>query len=77
MCFSHLSHDIIHWWTRQFVHLATPQRDSPKGPTHDYNLQNLLLEYMDFYEEFDYDYVLPEKFTTAMSEMVLAFSLIA
>ena len=32
---------------------------------------------MAFYEEFDSDYVLPEKFTAAMSDMVSAFALLA
>ena len=32
---------------------------------------------MAFYEEFDSDYVLPEKFTTTISEMVSAFALLA
>ena len=32
---------------------------------------------MAFYEEFDSDYVLPEKFTTTMSEMVSTFTVLA
>ena len=36
----YLSYDITFWRTRQFVHLATQQRDSLEGPTHEYNLRS-------------------------------------
>ena len=41
MCFTHLSYDIIRWWTQQFVHLTNPQCDSTEKRTHPINCNEL------------------------------------